>query len=457
MFHSKNLLFENLCKHSNWTVNEEPHATGLNIGDSFNISVDNSKDDTQSTLQVPIPEEPPSGLVVNYLNIVNFEHIDSVRTQREQSSIQPEQPFSQHEQSFNQPEKPSNQPEQSSNQSEQSFNQSEQSFIQPEQPSNQPELAVDPSEHSFIGIGRSISQSDPCIRPMIQVKRRKLSEHDDKIPRPYSGEGYKCVECNECFPSKQHLIQHRQSHGEGTPHKCSECKKSFKSKISLSEHMETHSDGYQGYKCPECNKCFPHKRSLIIHRESHGEGAPHKCPNCEKSFKWKISLTRHIKIHNDDHEVYRCLKCDKCFPFKHYLTRHLRSHTEGNLHKCSECARSFKTEQGLFYHIKAHAAKALQEKFRCTSCVKLFTSRFRLAEHQCHACLSCENVFCSQKMLEYHLWRQHYTTMLPCSECEKRFQRYTTLNSHMRRHRIEQKYFKLSPTNDSSSTRNDQI
>eukprot|EP01083_Nonionella_stella_P273733 928858_1 len=553
MFHSKNLLFENLCKHSNWTVNEEPHATGLNIGDSFNISVDNSKDDTQSTLQVPIPEEPPSGLVVNYLNIVKFEHIDSARTQPSttssfsceycgeefqmkahliqhvyvnhrdleypvkteqpeqsanqpehqssiriqsgrqsfnqpgQPSIKPEQSFDQHKHSFNQPkqsstqpeltlnrpeqssiqlEQPSNHPEQSVNQPGQSFNPheqsvNEQSSIQPQKPSNQPEqpneVAVNSSEHSFIETGRSINQSDQSTRPMIRVKRRKLSEHDDKIPRPYSGEGYKCVECNECFPSKQHLIQHRQSHGEGTPHKCSECKKSFKSKISLSEHMETHSDGYQGYKCPECNKCFPHKRSLIIHRESHGEGAPHKCPNCEKSFKWKISLTRHIKIHNDDHEVYRCLKCDKCFPFKHYLTRHLRSHTEGNLHKCSECARSFKTEQGLFYHIKAHAAKALQEKFRCTSCVKLFTSRFRLAEHQCHACLSCENVFCSQKMLEYHLWRQHYTTMLPCSECEKRFQRYTTLNSHMRRHRIEQKYFKLSPTNDSSSTRNDQI
>eukprot|EP01083_Nonionella_stella_P074173 201073_1 len=125
MFHSKHLLFENLCKHSNWTVNEVPPATGPNMGDSFNVSVDNDKDDTQSIAQVPIPEEPPSGLVVNYLNIVNFEHIDSVRTQREQSSIQPEQP------------------------------------------SNQPELAVDPSEHSFIGIGRSISQSDPCIRPMI--------------------------------------------------------------------------------------------------------------------------------------------------------------------------------------------------------------------------------------------------------------------------------------------------
>eukprot|EP01083_Nonionella_stella_P054850 144763_1 len=178
--------------------------------------------------------------------------------------------------------------------------------------------------------------------------------------------------------------------------------------------------------------------------------------SCAKSFKSNMCLSYHIKSHVKGN-LLKCSECAKSFKSNMCLSYHIKSHVKGNLLKCSECAKSFKSKQGLSIHIKAHAAKALQEKFRCTSCVKLFTSRFRLAEHQCHACLSCENVFCSQKMLENHLWRQHYTTMLPCSECEKRFQRYTTLNSHMRRHRIEQKYFKLSPTNDSSSTRNDQI
>eukprot|EP01083_Nonionella_stella_P074174 201074_1 len=458
MFHSKHLLFENLCKHSNWTVNEVPPATGPNMGDSFNVSVDNDKDDTQSIAQVPIPEAPPAGLVVNYLNMVKFEHIDSARTQPsttssfsceycgeefqmkahliqhvyvnhrdleypvkteqseqsanqpeqqssirihlEQSFVKPEQSFNQHgqpstqleelfdqpEHSFNQPKQSStqpeltlNRPEHSSIQPEQSVNQlgqsfnppeqsvNEQSSIQPQKPSNQPEqpneVAVNSSEHSFIETGRSINQSDQSTRPMIRVKRRKLSDHDDKIRRPYSGEGYKCAECNKCLSSKDSLIQHRQSHVEGNPHKCSECEKSFKWKISLTRHLRWHvevntykcSECEQSFtwktslskhmqihtgdhKCPECDKCLSSKHALIHHRQSHVEGNPHKCSECEKSFKWKISLARHMKIHNDDHEVYRCLECDKCFPFKHYLTtHHLRSHVEGNLHKCSEC------------------------------------------------------------------------------------------------------------------------
>eukprot|EP01083_Nonionella_stella_P115068 340731_1 len=487
------------------------------MGDSFNVSVDNDKDDTQSIAQVQIPEAPPAGLVVNYLNMVKFEHIDSGRTQPSTTSsfsceycgeeFQMKAHLIQHVYvnhkdleypvKTEQPEQSANQPEhQLSSQPEQSFNQPEQSSIQPDQPSNQSELAVNSSEHSFIETGRSINQSDQSTRPMIRVKRRKLSDHDDKIRRPYSGEGYKCAECNKCLSSKGSLIQHRQSHVEGNPHKCSECEKSFKWKISLTRHIKIHNDDHEVYRCLKCDKCFPFKHYLTTHHlRSHVEGNTHKCSECGKSFESKQSLSYHMKSNVERN--LKCLVCAKSFKSNQGLSNHMKSHVKvKNLLKCSECAKSFKSNQGLSNHTKSHAkarnifkcsecgkslkskrslsnhikahaakarvakaraAKALQEQFRCTTCGKIFTPRSRLAEHQCHACLSCENSFCSQKMLEYHLWRQHYTTMLPCSECEKRFQRYTTLNSHMRRHRIEQKYFKLSPTNDSSSTRNDQI
>ncbi|XP_013931080.1 PREDICTED: oocyte zinc finger protein XlCOF19-like [Thamnophis sirtalis] len=180
-------------------------------------------------------------------------------------------------------------------------------------------------------------------------------------------------------------------------------------------HQKTHRERPHPFQCLQCNKTFIWKQHLDNHTHTHMGEKPYQCPECEKRFAEKSRLTNHYWIHTGE-RPYCCGQCDKCIVCIHHLVKHQSSvHQAGaKLYSCCEYGQRFGHAQAFLSHQASHANGKRHQ--RCTECLKTFTRRKYLLEHQrvhmgenSYACPHCGKHFQYKQSLKQHLhmhWKQ---------------------------------------------------
>ena len=131
---------------------------------------------------------------------------------------------------------------------------------------------------------------------------RHVLEHSSSNPT------HVCCKCGKAFKRKEHLRQHmRNRHEEKVCHLCTEL-------LFLDDFIQFVSEccWLQVYKCSLCDEQFPLKEQLSQHRKtSHLPERTHVCDDCGKTFSRATSLRRHVKRTHSSlgSREFRCLQC----------------------------------------------------------------------------------------------------------------------------------------------------
>ncbi|XP_070535136.1 zinc finger protein 85-like [Ptychodera flava] len=148
-----------------------------------------------------------------------------------------------------------------------------------------------------------------------------------------------CKLCNEVFPTKDELYQHRQRVHKLRNYPCADCKVAFDNKHNLFMHKRNmHSQ--ESLICKECGSMFENRELLKQHR-IHNKEALYKCDVCDKTFGRKESFDMHVRGHKYE-KPYPCEECGKVFKRKEHLEKHFHTHSSIKLYSCPVCHKYFK-------------------------------------------------------------------------------------------------------------------
>ncbi|XP_043942823.1 zinc finger protein 665-like [Protopterus annectens] len=167
--------------------------------------------------------------------------------------------------------------------------------------------------------------------------------------------GYKCGECNKCFPQRKKLAMHKRVHTGEKPYKCVVCSKHFTQSSNLSVHKRLHT-GEKPFKCYECHWSFARRGNLLVHQRVHTGEKPYGCDECGKCFAQQNALIKHRRVHTGE-KPYKCDECSKSFTQQNGLIKHHRVHTGEKPYKCADCSRSFRQRYQLKKHEQVHMVK----------------------------------------------------------------------------------------------------
>lgn len=104
------------------------------------------------------------------------------------------------------------------------------------------------------------------------------------------------------------------------------------------------------YSCQYCDQIFPSRAALKEHKKCHVGEKPLACQICNKPFKQKVSLDAHVQKHKDD-DSRMCKSCDKQFASRLELRKHQQTaHESEYTFECEKCKRSFTTKSRLEKH-----------------------------------------------------------------------------------------------------------
>lgn len=162
--------------------------------------------------------------------------------------------------------------------------------------------------------------------------RHMLSHNVTKVVR--------CEECNELFPDRRALINHRHSHYPDSNSRkfvCNECGKSFGSRSSQQIHNRIHT-GERPYGCRYCWKAFADGGTLRKHERIHTGEKPYECVVCPRAFNQRVVLREHIRSHHSGSvsksgyaaPIYLCPVCGIVAADSEELAMHLVKHSDDN-------------------------------------------------------------------------------------------------------------------------------
>lgn len=150
----------------------------------------------------------------------------------------------------------------------------------------------------------------------------------------------RCEECDEVFPDRRALINHRHSHFPDSSSRkfvCNECGKSFGSRSSQQIHNRIHT-GERPYGCRYCWKAFADGGTLRKHERIHTGEKPYVCAVCPRAFNQRVVLREHIRSHHSQPTakpgystpVYLCEVCNVVTANSEELAVHLVKHSDDN-------------------------------------------------------------------------------------------------------------------------------
>ena len=143
---------------------------------------------------------------------------------------------------------------------------------------------------------------------------------------------FQCQFCPGAFKDKYGLALHtRTRHPSERPFVCPIplCNLSFTSNRSLNRHVETHSEPGEKkiFHCKKCNECFPDRSALKNHKLSceNEEKKDIGCDICGKLFANASTLRVHRLRHDESLKKFKCDACNVSFLWPSLLRLHLQS------------------------------------------------------------------------------------------------------------------------------------
>ncbi|XP_077410001.1 zinc finger Y-chromosomal protein 1-like [Vanacampus margaritifer] len=314
-----------------------------------------------------------------------------------------------------------------------------------------------------------------------------------------------CDICGQVMKNKSSLARHSIIHTGQKPFACHLCDLRFNRRDNLRHHLSRlHPGGVtrrerqrliQTWLCDVCGKTFRCRSALKTHEIIHLGVKPHRCDLCPKAYMRTNDLEHHkLTVHQDGgvggtrrrrrSGSLLCHFCGKEMKFRSQLATHLLTHTDERPHLCDVCGRKFcrsyqlerhkllvhpdgasaaededgslqchvcgkrlKTEALLAAHSRVHSA---DKPFRCSLCLRRFTSHACMKRHQARAhlkeaaprsasprvansfrCSTCGKEFKFRSLLSNHETVHSDERPHACDFCPRRFRRL----SHLKRHR----------------------
>jgi Zinc finger, C2H2 type len=328
------------------------------------------------------------------------------------------------------------------------------SYVSPPQMHKIPD--VKPKLEHFTGHVQSLS-----IRP-IEIPDIKPQRREKK---------FTCYLCQKGVGTKGGLLYHMKAHLNGRPFKCKICKRSYSTKNDFDTHNKRHAG--TKFTCDFCNRNFATKQYLADHISALHLPKVLKCHFCKEDRYF--SAVKALKAHQlqghlvasmsgqnniysctmgcgyrtasrqsfELHELhakqmkFKCITCLQIFSCRKLLFAHMKTEKK-SLVECKICKGSFKD---IRYHMTKFHSKSNICDF-CnfeTKCATMFSNHIRQCASQDmlrsrgHLCIECKIYFYSELSLLSHVSKKHGTIF--CSICPARFNQKRAHTNHMKMHK----------------------
>jgi len=236
------------------------------------------------------------------------------------------------------------------------------------------------------------------FKTSIKINSSRLKK--DKKAKKTKVHGFACKSCHKEFSSNYRLTKHCfEQHN--VPMVCDKCGDNFTVVIDFKRHLKK-------------------KHSQKRHTKNTKEDKV-PCPHCGIIYSSHSYLPYHISRAHGEHEKKKCEKCDYETRVSYDMDNHWkRQHTEDWTQTCEFCG-------GVFKQIKNHLKRGncgnqdghiKVEKFPCSQCGKLFSSKDRRKRHvkdihdgvRNKKCISCSYATYSNSNLKLHVSKMHRIT-----------------------------------------------